>query len=103
MPTRYGCCTCFGAADATDSDGNDIDEQFMEAGTDWVMKKPTPPNNVIVKKLRSLLVARRKKFESLNATEQTELSSSEAVKIRLGLSICPSLEPPDFKKQKFTN
>ena len=83
--------------------GNDIDEQFMEAGTDWVMKKPTPPNNVIVKKLRSLLVARRKKFESLDATEQTELSSSEAVKKRLGLSICPSLEPPDFKKQKVTN
>ena len=41
--------------------GNDIDEQFMDAGCEWVMKKPTPPDHVIVKKLRQLLKARSKK------------------------------------------
>jgi len=40
--------------------GNDIDEEFMIAGTNWVMKKPTPPNNVIAVKLRQLLLAQRR-------------------------------------------
>jgi len=43
--------------------GNDIDELFMLAGTDWVMKKPTPPNNVIAKHLRYLLEERKKNLE----------------------------------------
>merc|ERR1712232_1284406 len=39
--------------------GNDIDEEFMDNGADWVMKKPTPPNNVIIKKLRQSLLLRK--------------------------------------------
>jgi CheY-like chemotaxis protein len=35
--------------------GNDIDNEFMEAGSDWVMGKPTPANSVILKKLRKLI------------------------------------------------
>jgi len=32
--------------------GNDIDELFKEAGTDWVWGKPMPPNGKILKQLR---------------------------------------------------
>merc|ERR1712232_1341013 len=42
--------------------GIDIDELFMNHGADWVMKKPTPPNNVIVRQLRQPLVLRKKKI-----------------------------------------
>lgn len=48
--------------------GNDIDDQFMESGTDWVMKKPTPPNEVIVKQLRQLLVRRQRMLERAAAS-----------------------------------
>jgi CheY-like chemotaxis protein len=32
--------------------GNDIDDQFLEAGADWVWKKPLPSNSVIISQLR---------------------------------------------------
>jgi CheY-like chemotaxis protein len=41
--------------------GNDIDDEFMDAGTDWVMGKPTPSNSIIQKHLRQFLAARRQK------------------------------------------
>mmetsp|Transcript_10740 Transcript_10740/g.25976 ORF Transcript_10740/g.25976 Transcript_10740/m.25976 type:complete len:855 (-) Transcript_10740:65-2629(-) len=78
--------------------GNDIDQQFMEAGTDWVMKKPTPPNHVIVGKLRHLLALRRKKIEEREGTPAE--SVMDVSKRKLGLSVCPPLRTPTFKKQK---
>ena len=39
--------------------GNDIEEEFMEAGSDWVMGKPTPSNSIIQQHLRQFLAARR--------------------------------------------
>eukprot|EP00980_Cylindrotheca_fusiformis_P016889 scaffold5114_cov67-Cylindrotheca_fusiformis.AAC.7 len=84
--------------------GNDIDDQFTEAGTDWVMKKPTPPNDVIVKKLKQLLLARRNGQNKNDAptTSSSDMSNSEDAKRRLGLSVCPSFGPPHplFKKQR---
>jgi PleD family two-component response regulator len=41
--------------------GNDINDEFMDAGTDWVMGKPTPSNSIIQKHLRQFLAARRQK------------------------------------------
>ena len=41
--------------------GNDIDDEFMAAGSDWVMGKPTPSNSIIQKHFRQLLAARRLK------------------------------------------
>jgi CheY-like chemotaxis protein len=83
--------------------GNDIDGQFMEAGMDWVMKKPTPKNDVIAKKLRQLL-ARRQRLcqQSDTPSPVTDVPNSEVAKRRLGLSICPNLGPPrpHFKKPK---
>ena len=40
--------------------GNDMDEQFKDAGSDWVWGKPTPPNKVIVEQLRAALVKKAK-------------------------------------------
>jgi PAS domain S-box-containing protein len=39
--------------------GNDIEDEFMAAGSDWAIAKPTPPNNVILKQLRCFLTKRR--------------------------------------------
>ena len=39
--------------------GNDIDDEFMEAGTDWAMGKPTPANSVILHHLRRFLSQRK--------------------------------------------
>jgi PAS domain S-box-containing protein len=83
--------------------GNDIDDQFMEAGTDWVMKKPTPPNDVIAKKLRQLLARRQRLCQQSDTPSRViDVPNSEAAKRRLGLSICPTLGPPrpHFKKRK---
>jgi PAS domain S-box-containing protein len=83
--------------------GNDIDNQFMEAGTDWVMKKPTPKNDVIAKKLRQLLGRRqRNRQQSETPSPVGDVPNSEAAKRRLGLSVCPTLGPPrpHFKKRK---
>ena len=35
--------------------GNDMDEQFLEAGADWVWKKPMPSNSKIIKDLRAAM------------------------------------------------
>jgi len=123
--------------------GNDIDTQFMESGTDWVMKKPTPPNHVIVKRLQQLLASRQQildenicsnyltnstaknsntlttpasaalsNFESMrgvieappvvSSSSAPYVSTSAAVKRRLGLSVCPDFGPllPQFKNKK---
>jgi hypothetical protein len=39
--------------------GNDIEDQFIGAGSDWAIGKPTPPNKVILKQLRRFLTKRR--------------------------------------------
>ena len=49
--------------------GNDIDSEYMEAGSDWVMGKPTPANSIILKKLRELMWKKRPK-DFLNAEAQ---------------------------------
>lgn len=36
--------------------GNDIDQEFIEAGADWVWKKPMPPNSKIISDLRSAMM-----------------------------------------------
>jgi CheY-like chemotaxis protein len=41
--------------------GNDIDSDFMDAGSDWVMGKPAPPNAIILKQLKYLMSKRRQK------------------------------------------
>jgi signal transduction histidine kinase/ActR/RegA family two-component response regulator len=41
--------------------GNDIDDEFMDAGSDWVMGKPTPSNAIILKRLQEFLAARKQK------------------------------------------
>merc|ERR1712087_1079572 len=40
--------------------GNDIDDLFKEAGTDWVWGKPMPSNSVILQQLRAALSERKK-------------------------------------------
>merc|ERR1711935_380724 len=79
--------------------GNDIDGEFMESGTDWVMKKPTPPNEVIVGKLRHFLALRKKKFEE-NPLEDSTTTLGLVSKKRPGSLIFPPMLPPKFKKQK---
>ena len=41
--------------------GNDINNLFTEAGSDWVWGKPMPPNKVIVKQLRTAMMNRKLK------------------------------------------
>jgi len=36
--------------------GNDINELFLEAGSDWVWGKPMPPNKKILMQLKSALM-----------------------------------------------
>jgi CheY-like chemotaxis protein/two-component sensor histidine kinase len=55
--------------------GNDIDDEFMAAGSDWVMGKPTPSNSVIQKHLRQFLEARKQKEN--NAAVPPSVSCSE--------------------------
>jgi CheY-like chemotaxis protein len=43
--------------------GNDMDEQFAEAGADWVWKKPMPSNSEIIAELKTAM-ARRKMMNS---------------------------------------
>ena len=38
--------------------GNDIDDEFMEAGAEWATGKPTPANSVILRRLRWFLSQR---------------------------------------------
>ena len=38
--------------------GNDMDEQFLEAGADWVWKKPMPSNSKIIADIRSATAKR---------------------------------------------
>jgi len=75
--------------------GNDIDEEFMMAGTNWVMKKPTPPNNVIAKKLQQLLSQRKENLERRDSVpsniDPSNLGSERKV---LGTSICPVNDRP---------
>jgi CheY-like chemotaxis protein len=39
--------------------GNDMEDQFIGAGSDWSIGKPTPTNKVILKQLRGFLTKRR--------------------------------------------
>jgi len=48
--------------------GNDIDLEFKEAGTNWVMKKPTPSNAAICENLKRLLASKKRKSESSTST-----------------------------------
>lgn len=41
--------------------GNDMEDQFKEAGSDWVWGKPMPPNGVTIKQLRAALEVRKNK------------------------------------------
>jgi len=77
--------------------GNDIDDEFMMAGTNWVMKKPTPPNNVIAVKLRQLLAQRGKNLESKDAVVplKTDPSNSGADGKILDSSIRPMNDSPN--------
>jgi PleD family two-component response regulator len=43
--------------------GNDIEDQFIRAGSDWAIGKPTPPNKVILMQLRRFL-SKRKQTDS---------------------------------------
>ncbi|KAL3927553.1 MAG: hypothetical protein SGBAC_013040 [Bacillariaceae sp.] len=56
--------------------GNDIDDQFMESGTDWVMKKPTPRNDVIVTQLRQLLARRQQMLEQRSSASNNSTQSN---------------------------
>ena len=38
--------------------GNDIDSEFIEAGSDWVMGKPTPSNSVILRQIKDIMKQR---------------------------------------------
>ena len=40
--------------------GNDMDEQFAEAGADWVWKKPMPSNSKIIQDLRMAMAKRKR-------------------------------------------
>jgi two-component system sensor histidine kinase/response regulator len=42
--------------------GNDIDQEFIEAGADWVWKKPMPPNSKIISDLRSAMIRKGRDF-----------------------------------------
>jgi hypothetical protein len=39
--------------------GNDIDSEFMEAGSDWVMGKLIPANAIILKEFNRFMAKRR--------------------------------------------
>jgi len=87
--------------------GNDIDEDFMTAGTNWVMKKPTPPNNVIAEKLRQLLSQREKNLEKedsspskIDHSNDSPNSMSLSIKKRMESSIPQTNHLPEPKKQK---
>jgi PAS domain S-box-containing protein len=58
--------------------GNDIDKEFMDAGSSWVMGKPSPPDSVIRKKLQGLLFRRRNASIDTNA----KLGSSQSLASR---------------------
>ena len=76
--------------------GNDIVEEFMTAGTNWVMKKPTPPNDVIAQKLRELLAQRGKNLEGKDPVPlKTDPSNLGADKKILDSSICQMNDPRD--------
>ena len=87
--------------------GNDIDEEFMTAGTNWVMKKPTPANNVIAEKLRQLLSQREKNLEKedsspskIDHSNDPPNSMSLSIKKRMESSIPQTNHLPEPKKQK---
>jgi DeoR/GlpR family transcriptional regulator of sugar metabolism len=40
--------------------GNDMDEQFQEAGADWVWKKPMPSNSKIIADIRCAMLQRER-------------------------------------------
>ena len=46
--------------------GNDINHLFTEAGSDWVWGKPMPSNKVIMKQLKTALLARKKQKNIVN-------------------------------------
>lgn len=42
--------------------GNDMDEQFAEAGADWVWKKPMPSNSKIITDIRNAMATRNREI-----------------------------------------
>jgi PAS domain S-box-containing protein len=54
--------------------GNDIDDEFMEAGSDWVMGKPTPPNAIILREFKRLISEFRHKENGALPSMSTALS-----------------------------
>jgi len=68
--------------------GNDIDEEFMLVGTNWVMKKPTPPNNVIAKHLRYLLKQRAEDLEQLKDPDPS--NTTDPSKLKEGMQMLDS-------------
>merc|ERR1712238_180480 len=58
--------------------GNDIDDEFMEAGTDWAMGKPTPVNSVILHHLKLFLSKRKleKDKDKMNSIPNVTVTQS---------------------------
>merc|ERR1712161_119442 len=58
--------------------GNDIDDEFMEAGTDWAMGKPTPANSVILHHLKLFLSKRKleKDKDKMNSIPNVTVTQS---------------------------
>jgi len=57
--------------------GNDINNLFTEAGSDWVWGKPVPPNKIILKQLKSALVNRKIKKRELEDKKSLEADSND--------------------------
>ena len=57
--------------------GSDIEDQFIGAGSDWAIGKPTPPNKVILNQLRRFMTKRRETDNLIG--EQTLLLAEKVV------------------------
>jgi PleD family two-component response regulator len=71
--------------------GNDIDDEFMEAGSDWVMGKPTPPNAIILREFKRLISEFRHKENGALPSMSTALSHAS------------HLREPEKKKRRVCN
>ena len=76
--------------------GNDIDSEFMEAGSDWVMGKPTPANAIIIRELKRLMdVAKIRKEDSRAIISVSDPGEPEKKKIKLTNDDSNILANPD--------
>jgi CheY-like chemotaxis protein len=55
--------------------GNDIDQEFMEAGSDWVMGKPTPANAIILREFKRLISERKGAVDGGSPGKSSALAS----------------------------